>query len=165
MFYFILLQKIRKKSEKGFTLLELIAVMLIATILGMIAYPQMIDRIGRAREVEAQQTLSSLGQAQQIFFFEHGKFARYINQLDIGFSGKYYDFEEPNLVSSTDSIGVKQGAIGINANQTNTREYELGIYYHQGSFNLILCKSSNPSEPAQAPDSANGECTQGTKIK
>ena len=162
MIHVKLLRKIRKKSEKGFTLLELIVVMLIATILGLIAYPQMIDKVGRAKEVEAQQTLSSLGQAQQIFFFEHGTFANNLNQLDIGFSGKYYDFEQPNLISSTI---VKQGAIGINSNQTNTREYELGIYYHLGSFNLILCKSSNPTEIAETPNVGNSDCIQGTKVQ
>ena len=165
MIYLIILQKIRKKSEQGFTLLELIVVMLIATILGVIAYPQMMNSIGRAREVEAIQILSSLGQGQQTFFFEHGRFAQDLDQLDIGFSGKYYDFEQPTLISSANSTGVKLGAIGINANQTNTREYELGVYYYQGSFNLILCKSLNPNQMAEVPQSPHGDCIQGTKIE
>lgn len=161
MILFLLLKILINKEEKGFTLLELMVVMLIVTVLSVITLPMTISAVGKAKETEAKQSLSAIGQGQQAYFFEHGTFSTALNDLDIGVSGKYYSFEEPLLINST---VVKQGAIGINARQANTREYQLGIYYDSNSFSLVLCQGLTENDTVEAPNRSNGSCIEGTKI-
>jgi type IV pilus assembly protein PilA len=162
MMSLLIFKIIARRQEDGFTLIELLVVMLITTILAFIALPSTMTTVGKAREAEAKQMLSGIGQAQQAYFFEHATFAEEFDHLDISFSGKYYDFEEPELVNAT---VVKHGAIGMNAEIANTREYQLGVYYDAGSFNLILCQSFNRNDMAEAPNEVNAPCIQGSKIQ
>ena len=156
-----LLKSVINKQSKGFTLIELVIVMLIVTTLGLIALPMSMSMVGKARETEAKQMLSAIGQGQQAYFFEHATFASELDSLNIGLSGHYYDYEEPQLINSNT---VKQGAIAVDAIQDNTREYQLGIYYNLSSFYLVLCQSLRENERAVAPNSSNGSCLQGSKI-
>ena len=162
MIFFRLFQSITNKQAKGLTLIELVMVMLIVTILGLIALPMSMSMVGKARETEAKQMLSAIGRGQQAYFFEHATFADELDSLNIGLSGQYYDYEEPQLISST---AVKQGAIAVDARQDNTREYQLGVYYNFSSFALVLCQSLTEDEKAEAPDNFNTSCLQGTKIE
>ncbi|ACB52729.1 putative HofG-like general secretion pathway protein [Crocosphaera subtropica ATCC 51142] len=161
MIFLKLFQSVTNKPAKGFTLIELMVVILIVSVLGVIALPMTISAVGKARETEAKQILSSIGQGQQAYFFEHATFATALDSLDVTFSGQYYNFEEPLLINST---AVKHGAIGLNAQQANTREYQLGIYYNLSSFSLVLCQSSTENDVAEAPNSSNDSCIQGTRI-
>ena len=156
---------LRKKSESGFTLLELIVVMLMATILSLTAYPQVMGQVGKARETEAKQTLSALGQGQQAYFFEKANFANQLDQLDVGIGDStYYQYTEPTI-GSLSSPAVKHKATPLNAAVNNTRNYELGVYYNNGSFTLLLCQSLTHSSTAEAPNTLGVSCLQGTNIQ
>ena len=154
---------LRKKSESGFTLIELMVVMIITTIFSATAYPSVMGQVGKARETEAKQTLSTIGQGQQAYFFEKANFADQLEKLDVGVNnGNHYLFEEPTVVSST---AVKHKATPLNAATNNTRNYELGVYYNDGSFSLILCQSLTHSSTAEAPDTLGVSCIEGTNIQ
>lgn len=55
--------------QRGFTLLELLVVVIILGVLGAMTLPNLFSQIGKAREAEAKQILSAIGQAQQSYFF------------------------------------------------------------------------------------------------
>jgi len=69
--------------RKGFTLLELITVVVIIGILAMIAVPQFFKVAERGRAAEAINLLGSLRSAQLRYYAEHARTTNSINDLDI----------------------------------------------------------------------------------
>ncbi|WP_232287189.1 type IV pilin protein [Crocosphaera watsonii WH 8501] len=165
MIKILLLKVLTNKHIKGFTMIELLVVMLIVAVFGSIALPNTMAVVGKAKEAEAKQMLSSLGETQQAYYLENAKFADKLENLDIVFSGYYYNYEEPVIITNSPYPGVKQGAIAVNSLENNTREYKLGVYYNSKSFLLVLCQSLSPNQNAQAPNISDGECINSTKVQ
>lgn len=153
------------KRNEGFTLVELLVVVIVIGILSAIALPNLMAQTGKARETEAKNNLSILGRAQQAYFFQRGTFADSLAKLEVTFQTNYYNFSEPSLVSAN---VVKHQATSNSPNPavTNTRNYGLGVYYNTDStFNVTLCQSSIPGGGAEAPNMSTGSCTSGDRIQ
>ncbi len=69
------------KNKKGFTLLELLVVVLIIGILASIALPQYNKAVMKANLHKGMPMVESLYQAEQLYFLEHGEFATDIDDL------------------------------------------------------------------------------------
>jgi type IV pilus assembly protein PilA len=151
-----LISIILKKSQ-GFTLIELMVVVMMMGVLAAISLPNMIAQVGKAREAEAKELLSSIGFAQQGHFFEYRQFASAYIDMGLTFNSKYYDISEPQSTSTTTYTTSEAVAkSGVSA-----RSYGLGIYYIDSSYQINLCQSSNPTTTTQAPDSLTGSCSNG----
>ncbi len=150
-----------KKHSPGFTLIELLVVIIIIGVLSVIAYPIASSTIGRARETEAKQVLSAIGQGQQTYFWEHGNYATQLNELSVTFEEGYYQFAEPDVLTPN---AVAQKATPVNPLGTNTREHELGVYYNSGAFQLMMCQSLNPSTTAEVPNILGAPCVEGREL-
>jgi type IV pilus assembly protein PilA len=143
-------------SSKGFTLLELIAVLLVTAVLAALTLPTLISQVGKARETEAKSNLSAIGQAQQTYFFENSTFADNYDLLAVSVQSNYFTFPAPNLLNTN---VAKHQADAINAVGNNTRNMSLGVYYANLTYSLILCRSLNPSTTTEAPDTQLGICS------
>lgn len=64
-----------KSKKRGFTLIELMIVIAIIALLSMVAVPQMLRYVAKAKRAEAYAFLSSLASAQKAHFAEHGVYA------------------------------------------------------------------------------------------
>jgi type IV pilus assembly protein PilA len=163
--FYIISNLKKQRSCEGFTLIELLVVVIVVGVLSAIALPNLIAQTGKARETEAKNNLSSLGRAQQTYFFEHGTFADSLAKLDVSFQRNYYELTEPSLASAN---AVKHEATSNSPDPgaTNTRNYGLGVYYNtDGRFNVILCQSSIPGGGAEAPNTSTGSCMSGIQIQ
>jgi type IV pilus assembly protein PilA len=157
----------KRRTTPGFTLIELLVVTVIMGTLATIAIPNIITQVGKARESEAKNNLSAIGLAQQAYFFEKATFANDLDKLEVALQEGYYSYPTPTLVG-TDT--VKHQATSFNPQDTNTRNYSIGVYHNNNNrFSMILCQSLTPSDSAEAPDtdtgSGTGTCTIGTRIK
>ena len=152
----------KQRGNKGFTLIELLVVVIIIGILSALALPNLMGQVGKARESEAKGNLSTIGQAQQGYFFERGTFTDELAKLDISIQQGYYSYPNP---STADVNKVKHQATSLNPDATSTRNYSLGIYQNSGSFNLVLCQSLDVGGAADAPDASADNCISGTKIQ
>lgn len=73
-----------KKKDKGFTLIELVLVLLITAILMGIAIPIYQYFLKKAKQVEAQLALKEIVRLERMYYADHD---RYSNSIpDIGFS-------------------------------------------------------------------------------
>lgn len=78
-----------RRNEKGFTLVELMIVVVIIGILAAIAIPKFSNMIGKAKTTEAKQTLGSIIRLEESYFAGQSAyfdFAQGVNAPEIGFT-------------------------------------------------------------------------------
>jgi type IV pilus assembly protein PilA len=144
------------KKDQGFTLIELMIVIIFVGTLAALSLPVLFAQVGRARESETKSNLSTVGQAQQAYFFENGTFADNYNLLDISFQANYYTYPSPNLLSFDAVIHRANPIDGVNK---ATRTFSLGVYYNNSVYNVILCRSSSTLTTTDAPSTSTGVCS------
>ena len=97
----ITLQSIRKKFY-GFSLMEVMIVVVIIGILAALAYPNLEKYLKRARQTEAKTNLSAIYTAQKIYFTLHQSYAEDINELHLSLAqGDPYTFTIQEASTST----------------------------------------------------------------
>ncbi len=136
-------------TKRGFTLLELIMVIVIIGILAAIAGPMYFKVVERSRIAEAKRMLGMIRMAQLRYYAEHAKFTDNINELDVDTEdGKYFNLE---LTASTTGLqpGDGIGAAGyLGAVTRNNTQNPYGSNYQLRVLpNGEICHDANwPNE-------------------
>ena len=74
-----------KNNKKGFTLIEILVVVLIVGVLGSIALPQYLKSIEKSKYAEAEEILQTIYTAQHRYVLENNTYAENFDDLDIAF--------------------------------------------------------------------------------
>ena len=91
-----------RKRFHGFSLMEVMIVVVIIGILAALAYPNLEKYLKRACQTEAKTNLSAIYTAQKIYFSLHQSYADDINELDLSLAqGDPYTFTIQEASTST----------------------------------------------------------------
>ena len=81
-----------RKRFHGFSLMEVMIVVVIIGILAALAYPTLEKYLKIARQTEAKTNLSAIYTAQKIYFTLHQSYAEDFNKLDLSLAQGLYTF-------------------------------------------------------------------------
>lgn len=95
-----------QRHIEGFSLLEVIVVIIIVGILASLALPRFFSNVERMRAEEGRRVLMDLLMAQKHYHLENGSYAENIGDLDISYSIAPDNFFDPDDsdISSADPI-------------------------------------------------------------
>lgn len=149
-------QKINTSNlEQGFTIIELLIVVIVIGILSAISLPQFLDQASRARQTEAETTLGTINRAQQLYRLENPEFGT-LNQLSqtgnisINNLGDYYQFTATPDGSSPGTI-TKANATSAPAFTNDIVDYEAAIFRNaNGILYSVMCRGNDPTVAPQA---------------
>ena len=153
-------------KERGFTLIELLVVVIILGILSAIALPNFLAQVGKAKEVEFQNTVGTINRAQQAYHFEKQSFAQGANddeslqKLNVSLAPKYID--SFNIVNNGNSATVSP--VNNEFAIDGTRAFSGAIFYNAGSYQSTICRSQQ-SIPQINPSIAFNDCETNVSLK
>src|ERR1700759_2637113 len=70
-----------QKRIKAYTLTEILVVLVIIGILVLLALPNLLPIINRAKSVEATTQLKHVQTLEQTYFYEHSKYSKDLNEI------------------------------------------------------------------------------------
>ncbi len=149
-----------KKNNEGFTMVELLVVIIILSVLAAMALPTYLNQAAKARQAEAKQTLGALLRSQQAYRLEHGAFSKDIGDLGIGVGSETQNYRYQSKADSTGAsgefsddaktfskfaeiFGVAKDALTVKsyAGGVGTSEDEVG----NTTSITLLCESNKPT--------------------
>ena len=107
--------------SKGFTLVEVLIVVIIIGILAAIGIPQFATSIEKAKGGEARAGLGHIQTAEKVYFAENEFYTNNLANLDISLTERYWDFTI-TTPSSTEYTATAARSGGTRSGQTITMD-------------------------------------------
>ena len=144
-------------QDRGFTLLELMIVMLFMSIFAAVALPNFLKQVGKAREVEFKNTVGTVNRAQQAYHWEKNVFAQGADDLaSLELLGVRLNSEYTNDYNINAYAGVVDYATiapsNLNYQNDQTRAYSGLTMFDNGTYETFMCQSILVSEVIDPPD-------------
>ena len=149
------------KSKKGFTLVELVIVIVIVGILSVISVPIYRGYVEKAMMTEGKVLIGAIGKAELAYHVEHGYFAdtegndqERLSAIDIDARGNKY-FK---------SFYIESGNWGVNDNGENVDYVDIYVYGRNNAKSWTLI-ATQESEGALYGWGNNGEIVDESEIE
>ena len=161
-----------KKIEQGFTLVELLVVIVIIGILTAVALPNFMNQSAKAKQSEAKQYISAINRAQAYRRSESSSFASNFEQLAIGTMTGTGTSSTTNYSYSMTG-DTESGTAYATSQDSALKSYSAAIFHYSNTESLPtvtsgICENSTPGSYAAAAltittgTSSQLLCTSGT---
>jgi prepilin-type N-terminal cleavage/methylation domain-containing protein len=129
----------QEQRQQGFTLVELLVVIVIVAALAVISAPSLMAQISRARATEALSNVSSINRAQQVLYHVRTTFTNDLADIETRVTGEYYTY---TLDTPTDdyftvnSVNLQNDLKGVSG---------AGVMDASLNYTSVVCVSDVPS--------------------
>lgn len=146
-----LLRRRGSNQQTGFSLIELVVVILVLGILGGMAWPTVLNQVARSKQARALHAIGAMSRAQHSFFHEHSRFSGSIDELGFSYlnqpGGDYQYNVTPIDSRPTTTMIADPGDRGL-------RGYTGVVFIDRdGAHNLTLaslvCEGEHHADPPQ----------------
>jgi type IV pilus assembly protein PilA len=168
------IQNFKNNRAQGFTLVELLVVIIIIGILTAIALPNFLNQTAKAKQTEAKENINLFNKTQNAHRLEKGSFATSFDALATGSLNSatntattaLYDYnlstnattDSATIIATAKDAGLK-GYTGGAVRFTNSASYSIVGY--------VMCETTLPSATAptvpSTPGGATPTCGSGTE--
>jgi type IV pilus assembly protein PilA len=152
----------KKKADEGFTLVELLVVVIIIGILAAIALPSYLNLTASSKQSEGRQNVTSVVHAQQVWTVENNGYASAFDTLAVGVvkggsvdstTSTIYEYSMPPAV-----VAAGNNSIGLTARSKTDNKlkgYTGGVNTYQNAsgqitYSSATCEAAIPSTNAPA---------------
>jgi type IV pilus assembly protein PilA len=165
----LILRPQSKNSSQGFTLVELLVVIVIIGILTAIALPSFLNQTAKAKQVEAKTNISAVNKAQQLWRVEQASFTTNFGDLALGRLVGSSDPAYAYTITSADAVSVVAKAT---TNQAILKGYASKVTFTDGAagsggivnkeWGSIICESTTPGTAVVADPPSSLACAGGS---
>ncbi|WP_417358555.1 prepilin-type N-terminal cleavage/methylation domain-containing protein [Flavobacterium sp.] len=126
------------KKVNSFNLQEMLIVLAIIGILLLIALPNLMPLISKAKSVEAQTQLKAIYNAERQYFFMYSKYSTEFTEID---------FEAPQTVKQNGTANYEYEIIKASNNEFTARATAITDFNGDGTFNVWeIDHNGNPKQ-------------------
>ena len=146
----------RKKQDKGFTLLELLIVVILMGVLAALALPNLLRQVAKGRQAEAKNNLGAINRAQQAYRLETSTFGR-LNNIPIEITGTNYDYADATGVTPS-GVFASQVANAKTEYENDILDYTAAVNQQtNGTFVSIICETNTLNGNTKAINTTLGD--------
>ncbi|AFZ34871.1 hypothetical protein Sta7437_1301 [Stanieria cyanosphaera PCC 7437] len=152
------------KKQRGFTLVELLVVVLLFSALSIIALPNYVNQVEKARVAEAKVNLGVLNRSQQAYYFEKATFADDMSDLgtNLSISNGLYNYSIVTPITNTE---VHHLAEPILKYAGDLKIMTSAVFRVENAFLYTVCESNTIGVTPAIVNGTPITCTNGQIIQ